>query len=445
MIFHTITRIMNKTLLVMLTIVIFGTEGALGQKAFPTAEGFGQFASGGRGGRVYIVTNLNDEGEGSLRKGILKHGPRIIVFAVSGIIDLKSDLDINRGNLTIAGQTAPGDGITIKGFPVAIKADNVIIRYLRFRLGDENEVTDDALKGRNVKNVIVDHCFISWATDENASFYQNKNFTFQWNIVSEALNSSVHSKGDHGYGGIWGGENVSFHHNLIASNNSRNPRFSGSKTTENLEDEFVDFRNNVIYNWGENSIYGGEDGRYNIINNYFKPGPATLSSKKDRIVEPYSPYGKFYVAGNFVEGSSKISKNNWKGGVQAENIESAKLETPLPINNNICTDSAEKAYDLVLKKAGASLVRDTVDKRIVEEVSKGIASFGDGIIDSQDEVGGWPDLKHSKRKKDSPQDGIPDDWKMKKGLNPEKYEANGRDLSDFYDNVEVYINSLVKV
>jgi len=259
------TNFTNNLLLVIFTLSIFGIEEVVSQKAFPTAEGFGQYASGGRGGQVYIVTNLEDEGEGSLRKGILKHGPRIIVFAVSGTIALKSNLDINRGNLTIAGQTAPGEGITIKGYPVAIKADNVIVRYLRFRLGDENKVTDDALKARDVKNVIVDHCSISWATDENASFYQNKNFTFQWNIVSEALNSSVHSKGDHGYGGIWGGENVSFHHNLIASNNSRNPRFSGSKTTENLDGEFVDFRNNVIYNWGDNSIYGGEEGSYNIF------------------------------------------------------------------------------------------------------------------------------------------------------------------------------------
>ncbi|TDN95427.1 hypothetical protein DET49_10122 [Salegentibacter sp. 24] len=438
-------KITNNILLIIFALFVCGFQGALSQKAFPTAEGFGQFASGGRGGQVYIVTNLNDDGEGSLRKGILKHGPRIIVFAVSGTIALKSNLDINRGNLTIAGQTAPGDGITIKGYPVAIKADNVIVRYLRFRLGDENEVADDALKGREVKNVIVDHCSISWATDENASFYQNENFTFQWNIVSEALNNSVHSKGDHGYGGIWGGANVSFHHNLIASNNSRNPRFSGSRTTENLEGEFVDFRNNVIYNWGENSIYGGEEGRYNIINNYFKPGPATSSSKMNRIIEPYSPYGKFYVSGNIVEGSPEISKNNWDGGVQADNIEAAMLEKPIPINNNICTDSAEKAYKLVLRKAGSSLVRDSVDKRIVDEVSKGIANFGhNGIIDSQKDVGSWPKLKHSTAKKDSSKDGMPDKWKEQNGLNPGKYEANGRDLSDFYDNIEVYINSLTK-
>src|SRR5690606_1901693 len=251
------------------------------QLAFPGAEGFGRFATGGRGGEVYNVTTLDDDGEGSLRKGIVKRGPRIIVFAVSGTINLKSPLDINRGDLTIAGQTAPGDGITIAGYPVAVKADNVIIRYLRFRLGDVNAVVDDALKGRGIENVIIDHCSISWATDENTSFYDTRNFTFQWNILAEALNSSVHNKGDHGYGGIWGGVNASFHHNLLASNNSRNPRFSGSKTTANSADEFVDFRNNVIFNWGENSTYGGESGTYNVINNYYKPGPATSNSKKE--------------------------------------------------------------------------------------------------------------------------------------------------------------------
>ena len=275
------------------------------QLAFPTAEGFGRYATGGRGGIVYTVTNLNDDGEGSLRKGILKDGPRTIVFAVSGTIELERPLDINKGDLTIAGQTSPGDGITVKGYPVAVKDDNVIIRYMRFRMGDIKGTADDSFKGRGVKNVILDHCSVSWATDENASFYQNKDFTMQWCIIAEALNSSVHSKGDHGYGGIWGGENVTFHHNLIANNYSRNPRFSGSRTTENLEGEFVDFRNNVIYNWADNSIYGGENGRYNIVNNYFKPGPAT--EDKERIVEPYDPYGKFYVNGNYIEGSKEVT------------------------------------------------------------------------------------------------------------------------------------------
>lgn len=414
------------------------------QLAFPSAEGFGRYASGGRGGIVYIVTNLNDDGEGSLRKGILKKGPRIITFAVSGTIELKSSLDINRGDLTIAGQSAPGEGITIKGFPVAVKADNVIIRYLRFRLGDIYEVTDDALKGRGIENVIIDHCSISWATDENTSFYQTKNFSFQWNIIAEALNSSVHQKGDHGYGGIWGGENASFHHNLLASNNSRNPRFSGSETTENLENEFVDFRNNVIYNWGDNSVYGGENGTYNMVNNYYKPGPATASSKKDRILEPYEPYGKFYVEGNIVEGSEKVTANNWDGGVQAANPTAAKRAEPKDIQENVLTQDALTAYKLVLQQAGASLNRDAVDKRIIKSVREGKTEFKNGIIDSQNEVGGWPELKSLSPLPDSDNDGMPDAWEKERGLDPEMDDSTQFSLNKGYTNIEVYLNSIIE-
>lgn len=429
----------------MLVLMFCGANSLYSQElAFPGAEGFGRFATGGRGGFVYTVTNLNDAGEGSLRKGILKHGPRIIIFAVSGTIDLKSNLDINRGDLTILGQTAPGGGVTIKGYPVAIKADNVIIRFLRFRMGDENQIADDALKAKGVENVIIDHCSISWATDENASFYQNRNFTFQWNIISEALNSSVHEKGDHGYGGIWGGENVSFHHNLIASNNSRNPRFSGSKTTENLDNELVDFRNNVIYNWGDNSIYGGENGKYNIINNYFKPGPATSSSKKERILEPYAPYGKFYIEGNFMEGFQRVTWDNWNGGVQAENFATSKAAEPFDIANNVKTHSAKEAFKVVLEYAGASLKRDAIDKRIIKETELGIAVFGDGIIDSQSEVGGWPELEAGILQVSSSGDGIPDCWKKANGWDPDVKNLNRKILSKEYDPIELYANYLVK-
>ena len=426
-------------------VIVAGAEFTYAQQlAFPTAEGYGKYATGGRGGEVYIVTNLNDDGDGSLRKGVVRRGPRIITFAISGTIALESPLDINRGDLTIAGQTAPGEGITIKGYPVAVKADNVIIRYLRFRLGDANEVVDDALKGRGIENVIIDHCSLSWATDENTSFYETRNFTFQWNLIAEALNSSVHNKGDHGYGGIWGGVNASFHHNLLASNNSRNPRFSGSKTTANDPDEFVDFRNNVIYNWGDNNVYGGESGTYNMVNNYYKPGPATSNSKKDRILEPYKPYGKFYVNGNVVEGSEKVTLNNWDGGVQSDDPTAAKLDTAININGNVTTHTAEKAYQLVLQKAGSSLNRDAVDTRVVEEVRSGKHLFKNGIIDSQNDVGGWPELENGKALTDSDGDGMPDQWEKENCLDPEKDDSAGYDLDKNYTNIEVYINSLVE-
>ncbi|WP_342154748.1 pectinesterase family protein [Joostella sp. CR20] len=412
------------------------------QLAFPTAEGFGRYATGGRGGQVYVVTNLNDSGEGSLRKGILKSGPRTIVFAVSGNITLQSDLDINKGDLTILGQTAPGDGITIKGYPVSVKADNVIIRYMRFRMGDEFGVEDDALGGRNISNVIIDHCSISWSTDENVSFYNTRNFTMQWCIISEALNRSVHKKGAHGYGGIWGGVNASFHHNLIVSNSNRNPRFSGSSSTKNSENEFVDFRNNVIYNWKLNNIYGGEKGSYNVVNNYLKPGPATSSDKKDRILNPYEPYGKFFLSGNFLEGNQSITNDNWLG-VIADNPSEAKLSAPIKIDN-IETQSAEQAYALVLKNAGASKVRDAVDLRIVSEVKNGTTTYKNGIIDSQNDVGGWPVLKEVIAEKDTDKDGIPDTWEQLNKLETTKEDAHLIDASTNYSNIEVYANSLLK-
>lgn len=410
------------------------------QLAFPGAEGYGQYASGGRGGEVYVVTNVNDDGEGSLRKGIRKDGPRIIVFAVSGTINLESPLDINKPDLTILGQTAPPKGITLKGYPLNVKANNVIIRYLRCRMGDINGIESDALGGRDLKGVIIDHCSISWAVDENVSFYRNEDFTMQWCIVSEALNKSVHSKGAHGYGGIWGGVNASFHHNLIANNNSRNPRFSGSKSTKNSKDEFVDFRNNVIYNWGFNSVYGGENGTYSMVNNYYKPGPAT--TKEDRIVNPSKPYGKFYVEGNFIEGSAKISMDNWDGGVQCDQPELTKLTTA-PEVENVKTHQAKQAYRLVLRDAGNSLYRDAVDLRIIQGVKTGKAAYNKGIIDSQDDVDGWPILPKNSIEQDTDLDGIPDFWEDDNGLDKTKNDAGLHTLDDHYVNIEVYANSLV--
>ncbi|WP_299819708.1 pectate lyase [uncultured Pontibacter sp.] len=415
--------------------------------AFPGAEGFGKYTTGGRGGQVVYVTNLNDDGEGSLRDAIQKKGPRTIVFAVSGTIALERPLDINNGDITIAGQTAPGDGITIRNYPVSIKADNVILRYLRFRMGNTTGQQADALgANKGNSNIIVDHCSMSWATDECASFYRGKNFTLQWSIISESLNSSVHEKGDHGYGGIWGGEGASFHHNLLASHNSRNPRFSGSKTTPNSEEELVDFRNNVIFNWKSNSIYGGEKGKYNIVDNYFKAGPATSKSRRNRIANPWQPYGKFYVAGNYVDGFPEITQDNWAGGVQCDHPDSTKAATMFTVEA-IPSHNAQQAYEQVLANAGASHKRDAVDTRIISEVRSGNPTNGknkNGIIDSQEDVGGWPELKSEVALKDSDKDGMPDAWEAKYKLSPNSAEDAAKyTLDKQYTNIEVYLNSLV--
>lgn len=437
--------------------------------AFPGAEGFGRNATGGRGGTVIEVTNLNDNGTGSLRAAINASGPRIIVFKVSGRIILQSTLSIKNGNITIAGQTAPGDGICVSNNTMTVDADNVIIRYMRFRLGDEAKVENDALNGRNHQNIIIDHCSLSWSVDEAGSFYDNKNFTLQWCILSESLYASVHDKGNHGYGGIWGGQGVSFHHNLLSDHTNRNPRFNGSRYSKQPDLEIVDFRNNVIYNW-VNSVYGGEGGNANMVNNYYKAGPATTSSTAkyrilqytgwyyDATVRPDTLYGgKFYIAGNYVAGYPNVTADNWTLGVQrdanatAAQVAAARQNTAFAFAP-VLTQTAEEAYQSVLDSAGATLPkRDAVDTRIISEARSGIETFGGsygaakGIIDTQSIFGAWPTYNSATAAVDTDKDGMPDAWETSKGLNPnDASDANKRTLSSAYDNVEVYINSIGK-
>lgn len=425
--------------------------------AFPGAEGYGANATGGRGGRVIEVTNLNDSGPGSLRAACEAEGPRIVVFRVSGTIALESRLRIRNGDLTIAGQTAPGGGICLKNYGTDVSdTRNVIIRYLRFRPGDEMGIELDALGGRYSEDIIIDHCSASWCIDECVSFYANRNITIQWCLMSESLWESHHVKGAHGYGGIWGGERASLHHNLFAHHTSRNPRFASHSETDDDRPfsggRDIDYRNNVIYNWGFNSAYGGEGATVNMIANYYKYGPGTREDKRNRIIQPSDDKGRWYVADNFVFGFPEITADNWAGGVQGENVKPAiRARRPLAAAP-VTTHSAEEAYRLVLANVGATLPkRDSHDARIIEEVRTGTAKYGEtwegggkGIINSQTAVGGWPVLTSAPPPVDSDHDGMPDYWEDDRDLDPNDPSDGPKDRNDDgYSNVEEYINSLV--
>ncbi|ADY52355.1 hypothetical protein Pedsa_1800 [Pseudopedobacter saltans DSM 12145] len=447
----------------------------ISQIAFPEAEGGGRNASGGRGGQIYYVTNLNNSGTGSLRDAV-SEGNRTILFKTSGTIFLESPIVIQKDNITIAGQTAPGDGICLANYGLAISASNVIIRYLRSRPGDiitrpgDSTKTVDAMYNtfgtpiqNPFRNIIVDHCSLSWSTDEAASFYAIAAFTLQWSIISESLYRAAHPKPTpHGYGGIWGGQNASFHHNLLASHSNRNPRFSGSENNGQPELEYVDFRNNVIFNW-YGGTYGGIGGHQNMVNNYYKGGPATAGTFRKKRILSYSnattiQHGKFYIDGNYVNGFPDVTADNWTGIDIASGIpvDSIKATTPFSYTA-VNTQSATDAYSSVLNSAGAILPRrDTVDRRIVKEVQTGVTTFADtsfsvsgmdspsGIIDSQTTVGGWPTLNTTIYPKDSDNDGLPDWWEAKQNGNSTDSTSVNRNAyaTDGYTFLEKYINSI---
>lgn len=439
--------------------------------AFPGAEGYGKYTTGGRGGKVFIVSNLNDKGDGSLRAAIQTKGPRIIVFAVSGTIHLESKLTIT-SDVTIAGQSAPGDGICLADYPVSMSGNNIIIRYVRFRMGDKNQKgemvdgsgSDDAFSGTRNKNVIVDHCTMSWSTDEACSVYAGDSLTLQWNLISEPLNYSYHFEtGDkdyehHGFGGIWGGRHASFHHNLFAHCGNRTPRFDGNRNIQ-PDTENADYRNNVIYNWGSNNVYAGEGGNYNVVNNYYKYGPSTSNNAKGKVVNPYKtskiPFGKFYINGNYIDGYPAITDNNWLGVVMNQGTEAdaqqAKVTAPFSAEP-ITKQSAVDAYTLVLKSVGATLPkRDTLDERIINDVKNRTGRMIDvqgGYPHGTDyslTVNAWPALTSSPALPDSDKDGLPDKWEKENGLNMnDAKDAAGYNLDKSYTNIEVYLNGLVK-
>lgn len=459
-------------------------------RAFPGAEGGGMFTTGGRGGKVIHVTSLEDSGaEGTLRWAVKQKYPRTVVFDVAGTIHLKSPLKIESGDLTIAGQTAPGDGICIADRYTQIAADNVIIRFVRFRLGDRGSGagdSDDAIWGRYQKNVIIDHCSMSWSIDECASFYSNSNFTLQWCIISESLKScSIHTKGDHGYGGIWGGENASFHHNLLAHHDSRNPRFDHphvySDHSKPQQRGAVDFRNNVIYDWGDNSSYGGEGygaGKgtgINMVANCYKPGPGSKDRKY--FLDAYGVYSNcsscgrniedgyplVHIEGNVHTAHEDITSDNasgiyWHNGKDHANYgktskEEFTISGPAGQTCITSTHTASRALELVCEYAGASLARDKVDQRAVSDVRNGKGRIVDDLGMVEDLYGfSWPDYQATERQEeiaatDSDGDGIPDYYEALFGLDGSNASDGGAitiDRKGRYSNFELYLHYLVR-
>jgi hypothetical protein len=470
---------MRKILFLFLILIFSSLKAQI--PAFPTAEGDGMYTTGGRGGQILYVTKLTDDGSaGTLRWATNLSGARIIMFKVAGLIPLTSELRIKNGNLTIAGQSAPGDGICLKNYPVVLQANNVIMRFMRFRMGDEAAEAAklagntsygwdgaDAIWGRDMTDIILDHCSMSWNIDECSSFYDNKRFTMQWCFMSESMRNSVHSKGAHGYGGIWGGEPATYHHNILAFHDSRNPRFCGSRYTNSASTELVNFCNNVIYNWGGNSGYAGEGGRYNMINNYYRSGTATGSSATYRIFSPNADdgtnsqtkgiWGTFYLNGNVMKNTPTVTSNNWIGfqpvSLGTKSITDLESFVPFP-SPILTTQTANEAYLSVTAYAGASLKRDAVDTRVANNILNGTVSCTagsngstGGFIDSQKDVGGWPTYAFDPNSVpvDTDGDGMPDSWETTHGLDPNNsLDGTTKTLDGNYTNVEVYLNELVK-
>ena len=461
--------------------------------AFPGAEGGGKFVTGGRGKQVYIVTNLNDSGEGSLRWALeesKKTEGGTIVFEVSGNIELKSSLRFDGvKNVTIAGQTAPGDGITVSGYDTNLSnSENIIIRYMRFRPGAINVHNGgdsmDAMWGRDNDGFIIDHCSFSWNTDECLSLYRGENGTVQWSMVYESLTLSGHSKGRHGYGAIAGGDNVTFHHNLYANHTSRNPRLGGGYRGNADADHVavVQMSNNIIYNWGFNTTYGGGYTYTNFINNYEVAGPGTREQVQDWVINPGedTKVGGFYIEGNYIanyldrkngEVTPLLTMDNindygkFGGALDGEKKTTLATEPYLSADSTGPSsgvtnegfdefvregiDPVETTFDEVLQKAGATYPRrDAMDARIAAEVENGLGRY----INTEHEVGNFLSegnkiVESRENGWDTDRDGIPDDWESKNGLNPnDASDGNAATLDDTgYTNLEVYMNSLVDV
>ena len=527
---------MEKKIFTIMAAALMSAAALAQAPAFPGAEGHGRYVTGGRGGKIIHVTNLNDSGTGSFREAV-KSGNRIIIFDVAGVIALKSDLKI-ADNITILGQTAPSPGITLRYFTVQPGSNN-IIRFLRIRRGQEKNINDgaDASWQRNKTGIIFDHCSFSWSIDEVASFYDNNNFTMQWCTVAESLTNPGHSKGAHGYGGIWGGKLASFHHNFVGHLMNRGPRFNGArygwtgytsnkdydtyKWKNTVQAENVDFRNCVMYN-AQGTCYGGPGGgQINIVNNYYKAGPShslkgttqnglkvdvstgkergsqdritlvtlsTSSNSDKKHPEFFDMTSRYFINGNTTETTkgSVTENKDWKGvsydkGIPSQNGEyyspdaknfygdnvahvtisgkscvKIKMDAPAP-TGDVTTHSAAEAFSKVLAYSGASLYRDEIDARYMEEAKTGTAKYkgsitkSPGIIDKVSDVNGYTEANFGKGSRpadfDTDNDGIPDAWETANGLDPNDASdalTYSLDSKSYYTNLEVYANSLVE-
>ncbi|UIJ46383.1 pectate lyase [Sphingomonas cannabina] len=429
--------------------MIADTPPVVQQLAFPGAEGAGRFARGGRGGKVMIVTTLADDGPGSLRTAVETPGPRIIVFAISGTIRLARPLRIREGQVTIAGQSAPGDGITLRDHPLEVAADDVVIRYIRSRLGDESKSESDAIWILGGRRIILDHVSASWSVDETLSASANYtrpgegfwDLTVQWSIIADSLTHSLHAKGEHGYGSLirgGRGSRISFHHNLWANHEARMPRpgnYSGPDADP--EGAFFDFRSNVFYNWGgSHSGYNADKAtlaRYNFVDNSYLSGP---DSDKPIAFNESNTLARAYWSGNSMNGAIPADQWSLVSGIQPDGY---RLSAPLDVAP-VTPDPAPSAYPRVLAEAGASRVRDAVDRRVVE----GVRTRTGRQIDTQSQDGGWPDLKSLPTPKDSDHDGMPDEWERRHGLDPRRDDsASDRDGNGF-TAIEDYLNELAR-
>ena len=499
---------MRKLLTVIVLAVMTLAVQAQSIPAFPGAEGHGRYVSGGRGGQVIHVTNLNDSGTGSFRQAVSGSAKKIVVFDVGGVIALKSNVNIG-ANTTIMGQTAPKPGITLRYYTVNPAGDNIIIRYIRMRRGQEKDVNDgaDASTARHYTGIMIDHCSLSWSIDEVASFYDNNNFTLQWSTIGESLCNAGHNKGAHGYGGIWGGKLASFHHNLILHVANRSPRFNGArydwtgytanqlytqyKWENAVQAENVDFRNCVVYN--VDGCYGGPGGgKINMVGNYYKSGPAATIKKLTTVTvgasgnaSGYPIYwgmtSRYYVSGNTIDGQAAgwetfayddgtITRNgkryskdpqHYNGDdetyltVSGTDYICMQLDEPAPAGE-VTTHDADVAFQQVLEYAGASLNRDDVDERYMEETESGTCTYKGSVtgkygrIDVVADVNGYTEANFGTGSRstgfDTDKDGMPDDWENANGLDPDKNDANQYTIDPykFYTNIEVYCNQLVQ-